>query len=375
MHDTTAPARSRRTARLPTGKLTATIITAAAMVASGLALQGPADAAPRRCSDGSLPPCDVVDPPEPTTSPTTGRPPTTTPTPAPPSAWVANAVILDQSPTPLGTVVAHRWFIPRRVSHPGATRKVVGTIFDPIPSGSAPLQGGAFRFAPVAQPAGTDVQLLVGEGGGRGPLCRTRPQATLPSSGGSIHILAAPPLVTGPAELDAMVAGITGELAKETDEAGTVQTVTATSASLTPQADGLSLTLTGTLDLDFDDPAAADWRMGFTFRQLLRLKASQSLDVHQSLVVELAGPASIDVTWVAGEPAEGGDAILTYVGTLLVPRMRSGVLTKAGPLINPSVAQRHSVRWWTEQGFTLSIRNVGYSTAGLSMEATLCRLG
>jgi hypothetical protein len=154
-----------------------------------------------------------------------------------------------------------------------------------------------------------------------------------------------------------------------------VQTVTATSAALAPQADGLLLTLTGNLDLDFADPAEADWRIGFTFRQRLTLKGSQSFKVGESLVVELAGEGSVDLTWVSGEPATGGQGILDFVATLLVPRMRSGVLAKAGPLVNSKVAQLHAVRWWTEQGFTLSIRNISYSTAGLSVEATFCRLG
>jgi hypothetical protein len=360
--------------RRPTGRLAALIVTAAVLVAGNLVLQGPADAVPPRCPDGSPPPCDGDDPPETTPKPvpTTSPTPTTSPPPPPPSTWVANAVLLNQSPTPLGTVVANRQFLARR------TREDIKNgvpVPDPIPGGSATLQDGSFTFAPVTQPTNTNVQIRVDDGGGRGPLCRTAPRASLPSSGGVIRILAAPPQVTGPQELNAMVSGIVGELAKEEDAQKNVKTVTATSATLAPQADGLLLTLAGNLDVDFFKPTEVDWRIGFTFRQLLTLKGSQSSSVGESLVVELTGPGSIDLTWVSGEPPEGGDGILDYVADVLVPRLRDGVLAKAGPLINPKVAQLHAVRWWTEQGFTLSIRNVSYSTAGLSVEATFCRLG
>jgi hypothetical protein len=287
---------------------------------------------------------------------------------------MTNAVLLNQSLAPLGTVVANRWFIPRGVAQRPAN-PTVGSISDPILAGSALLQGGGFTFDDVTQPADTYAQLQVSDGAGRGPLCRTAPMASLPGTGGVIRILVAPPQVTGPSDLNKMVSGITGELAKETNADGTVQTVTATSATLAPQADGLLLTLAGNLDIDFAKPDAVDWRIGFTFRQLLTLKGSQSFDVGESLLVQLAGEGSVDLTWVSGEPATGGDGILAFVGTVLVPRMRTGVLDMAGPLINPKVAQLHAARWWTEQGFTLSVRRVTYSSSGLTVYPSLCLYG
>ena len=57
------------------------------------------------------------------------------------------------------------------------------------------------------------------------------------------------------------------------------------------------------------------------------------------------------------------------------PQLRAQVLTKRGRPVNDAVRLTHDVKWWTEQGFTLSVRKVAYSTSALTVYGALCRLG
>jgi len=51
------------------------------------------------------------------------------------------------------------------------------------------------------------------------------------------------------------------------------------------------------------------------------------------------------------------------------------VMAKATPSVNASISGISDVKFWTDQGFTLSIRRVGYSTTGLAVYPSFCMLG
>ena len=62
-------------------------------------------------------------------------------------------------------------------------------------------------------------------------------------------------------------------------------------------------------------------------------------------------------------PPANGDNILKFVQALIEPVMRPLVPTKTASLINLVVPTQHDVKFFLEQGFTFSVRNVAITPA------------
>jgi hypothetical protein len=339
-------------------------------------------AAPPLCPDGSPPPCG--DDPDPEPTPTTERPPRTTTTrpggtttstiPAPGPPWEVRVLNLDQDDEgTIGLLTAERWHIFDQVFTPGSAQAgTSATLPQPLPDieasrvlvGSSVMQGNRFQL-PGGQslPAHASVQLRVLEQDAPGVLCRTPKRSPLPASGVQLHILEAPAVSKDADDLSAMVSSFGGPVAGLPSNVS----VDIASASLSPQADGLGLRLQGALTVN-------EWDFDFDFRLRLTLVPQTGLNTAQVLSVDAPDPGTADLTWV-GTPPPDGDALIAFLKPQVETTMRDKVLAQARPLVNTNLVDSHDVRWWTEQGFTISIRRVVYSAADVKVYAGLCRLG
>jgi hypothetical protein len=349
--------------------------------AAGAAPEGAA--VPPRCEDGSPPPCgDDPEPPTtrprpiPTNPPTTFSPPTTTGTTVPPQAppWSVNVVPLVEDPGGLtGTVQAERFWIPHLVNAPAnaVAAQLAGggnSIFDPIPAGTATLSStNTLTFPGMALPSGYEMVLRVREQGSSGALCRTTARTALPASGRPLHILAAPPLTTGGADLQAMVGGFTGPV----EGLDPSITATVTAVTITPQADGLSLRTQGNLTIVVN---GTPFKFTFDHTMVFTLVPSIGPDLSYVLVAQSANAGTAVVEWDQ-VPPPGGDGLLALIRDGLPGQIRPKVLQKATTQVNSHIHGLSDVRWWSEQGFYISVRKVGYSTAGLTVFPSFCRLG
>ena len=140
------------------------------------------------------------------------------------------------------------------------------------------------------------------------------------------------------------------------------------SASLTPQANGLQLRLLGGLFVN------STWAFVFEYKVTLTLVPLNGTDTNQLLTVQAPAAGALNLAWY-GTPPAGGDAIKAFITGGMEPQLRAQVLTQARPLVNDAVRLNHDVVWWTEQGFTMSVRKVAYSTSALTVYGALCRLG
>jgi hypothetical protein len=366
---------ARTTAGRGRRKLALLIVATFATLAFGV---DAAQAVPPRCPDGSPPPCEgPEDPPETTTTtrprPTTTTPipiPTTTTPPAPTTTTTAmptatrkvSVLMLAQDDGGLtGAVNAERYFMYEPVNSPGFLLPPPGTTFGMTPAGTSLLENNEFTFPDYPLPSGQKVVMRVTEGGSPGVLCRTVPRGALPASGVPLHILVAPPVTLGAAELEAMAAGFTGEV----DDLPANVTMDIVTAHLTPQADGIALNLLGTLSV-------GAFNYTFDYDLLLRLVPITGTDLSKVLSIQAVGPGTVDLTSV-GLP--NGDGLIELIKAELLPKMRSAVPVQGTPAVNAKVHGDHDVQWWRDQDFHLSMRRVTYSTTGTTLYPSLCRLG
>ena len=271
------------------------------------------------------------------------------PPPPPPDEWNVNAMTLVQDPGGFtGPVVADRSWTSSGMQTPAGTVALAGTVF---------------HFPDEALPAGSAMTLRVREDGAPGSLCRTSPVAPLPPSWTPLHVLVPSGITKSPAELDGLVSSLVGP--QSGLPAGVSLTITA--AHLTPQADGIMLALEGTID-------AGALHLALGYHLLLNLDPVNGPDLSQVLSVRAAGAGTVDLSWV-GTPPANGDYLLAIGKAVLGGELHGRVMSQAGPLVNSNVTSLHDVRWWTDQGFTLSVRRVTYSSSGLTVFPSLCLYG
>jgi hypothetical protein len=357
-------------------RLGVTIAAAAVVIALGLSFGLPGLSG----SASGLPPVGTDPLPTSPVLPICPNPPCgttpTTDTPPPPT-WDVQSMILNEDTGTVGAPTADRFFTPTPIFQQAASVERAKTAsasaivippgpWDPVPAGSSgligPQLGGRFSFPVQALPSGSTMSIKVREAGVPGLLCRTREVSPLPTSGTPLRILVAPAIVESPAALQAMVANFKGAVPTP---AGTSAGILA--ASLTPQSNGLSLSLLGVLKV-------GTYNFIFAYKVLLTLTPVTSGNLGAYLTVQTPSPGTLTLAWFGPAPA-GGDFIKALVAAAAEPQLRAAVPPQATPIVNNAVNAMHDVKWWTEQGFSLSVRKVAYSTTGLSVSAAVCRLG
>ena len=332
----TVPTTTRRRRRLALVLASVLLALAAIPLAQSMASALPPICQPQIAADAAPANRPCTDPPD-------------DPPPPPPDEWNVNALLLLQDPGGYtGPVVADRSW------------NSSGTL---TPAGSVALAGTAFHFPDEALPAGSAMTLRVREEGAPGSLCRTSPVAPLPPSWTPLHVLVPAGITKTPADLDGLVSSLVGP--QSGLPAGVSLAIT--SAHLTPQADGIMLALQGTID-------AGDLHMALGYHILLNLDPVTGPDLSQVLSVRAADAGTVDVSWV-GTPPANGDYLLAIAKAVLSGELHSRVLAQADPLVNSNVTSLHDVRWWTDQGFSLSVRRVTYSSSGLTVYPSLCLYG
>jgi hypothetical protein len=308
-----------------------------------------AEALPPTCQDGSPPPC--VDPPD--------DPPDTTVPPGPGTpTWFARVSVLDQSRTS-ATDPGFNRYLTGGWSRDGSPRYGTpsGTVVWSNPPGNTvgnigltsvylPNNGGATGF--WLRELGAEF------------LCRSATSAAVPPSGRSIHVLAAPEVVTSAAELQELAGGFIGPVTPTPAGANAVRI---DSIDLTPQANGwLSLVITGFIDAevpnwpdDIDDD--------FTYVAKVRPYASNAVD--PAHIVDMA----TDPSYVFTLDNWGDDAEDEVGG-----KVRAAVESVFATAINEQVAARPQIQWFAGLGYTTSFRRVTVAIDGLHVWPSLCRI-
>jgi hypothetical protein len=135
--------------------------------------------------------------------------------------------------------------------------------------------------------------------------------------------------------------------------------VNVTSAGEVLRADGAHLTVRGNLTI-----TTGSGMFKFTFTHTLMEAIAPSTDVHAARVLALTAPTpgQLVLQWNQTPPANG-DATLKFVQALVEPVLRPMVPAKTASLIDALIPTQHPVKFFLEQGFTFSVRNVAITPA------------
>jgi hypothetical protein len=302
--------------------------------------------------------------------------PTEPPPPPPPPSWRVVVRTLMQDTGFTGPVDASRYWLESPVITPdppisnAPARLAIPPIHFPVtvtPAGTATMEpSGVVKLPVIPMPSGATMALRLAESGSPGSLCRTKPVSPLPASGGGLHLLVPKPVQKSATDLRAMVQSFKG--VQTGTPAGTKVNVTAT--NLVPLSTGVELRLRGRIDV------GTALHFNFYYRILLDLNPNNSV-TQTGQAMTVAAPnrvGSISLSFI-GTPPPNGAAILAQARPQVRDQMRAAVMSKATPAVNASINGIHDVKFWTDQGFTLSIRRVGYSTTGLAVYPSFCMLG
>lgn len=343
----TGPDRGRRhRRRAPLAALVVALVLAGAVSSPSTAA-----ALPPPCPDGSPPPCEPPPDPDPDPDPDPNPPGPGT------AVWTARVALLDQTRT--------------SPTDPGVNRHLTGGFVRAGSPSYATPSGTVAWSNPPADTVGTIglTSVYLPENGGATGfwlrelgaeyLCRSATSSQVPPSGRSIHVLAAPEVVTSGDELSDLAEGFVGPVTPTPQGANEVRIDT---IDLTPQNGGLSLVLTGFLDAevpnwpdDIDDD--------FTYVAELHPFPSRSVDPTQPMDVSTE-PGYVFRLDNWGSDAEG------EVG----PKVRAAVEGVFARAINEQVAQRPQVRWFASLGYTVAFREVSVATDGLHVSPSLCKV-
>jgi hypothetical protein len=132
----------------------------------------------------------------------------------------------------------------------------------------------------------------------------------------------------------------------------------------------LRLGLDGTLRVQ---PPGSVWRFDFTYTVDMQVLPDTGPDPARVLGVSTTGRGRLKLSWRGRQPA-GGDGILATVKAKAEPTMRSQIEGQASTMVDDAV-RIPAVTWWTDQGFSLTMRRVRMRTSGLQLDGALCRLG
>ena len=296
--------------------------------------------------------------------------PPPTPQPPPPQTWRIQLFTMDQDTAlPAGALTADRFWLQSQpvATTGGPTNAIAAHLPNPVssetPAGSSGVYNGAFVFQPISMPADASMALRVHEDGVLGSTCRTRPVSSLPANDVPLHILVAPQMNETADDLNAMVSSFTGWQPTPPGQ----PKVYIHDATLTPQASSLLLDIKGLLVVNTNV-------FFFDYTLPLVLVPDNSMNVDHVVNVQQSGNPNLQMSWFGPPFAVGSPKLLQLVKASFEPQLHSTVLAQADSSANNSVLAQHDVRWWTEQGFTLSLRRVDYSTNGIAVHAALCRL-
>jgi hypothetical protein len=313
---------------------------AALIVGLVIAVASPASAVPPRCEDGSPPPCTDPEEPDPDPEPTT----------PPPIVWRANVSIDNQSGGGFNPSVRGGW---RREGSPGYITPT-GTVAWT----NAAQTEGTIGLTSTYLPAGNRVNFWMRELG-NDYLCRSRPRLSVPATGRRIDVLLAPPDLTDGAEISEIGEESLGVITPTPPGAEYVRIDT---IDLVPQSGYVSLVMTGYLEANvpwWPDDINDD----FTYVAKLRLSPSGAFDPASVMAVTTDSGYTFRLdNW--------GSDVENEVG----PKIRAAVETRMANAVNAKIAATPEVVLLTAQGYTVSLREVTTSPAGVTVLPSLCKV-
>jgi hypothetical protein len=296
-----------------------------------------ADAAPRPCPDGSPPPCKV---PKPTTTTT-----------QPPIVWTANVSVADLSGVPFDRYDTGGW------SREGSPR--YGTPSATVKWNNAEQTEGTIGLTSVYLPRNGNLAGFWLRELGREWLCRSTQSLEVPPSGRHITVLLGQPILTMGPDISAAAQGFVGEITPPPDGA---QQVRIDTIDLTPQDGALSLVITGYLEAD-----VPNWpdNINDDFTYVAKLHPAASGTVDPGTVVRFTTEPDyvfrLD-NW--GSDAEGPIGL----------KLRAAVEERFADAVNGQIAARADVQSFAAQGYTVSLRRVTTSPAGIEVLPSVCKI-
>ena len=350
----TSPARALR--RIPRLRRRLVIIAAALGFVTVGAV--PFAASSAQASDPCVHPQVKVSPrvlcPPPSPS-TTSPPPTTTPPPTtvPTGPTFSTAIsVLDQSGTGFGfgPSIVGQWMAGGDFRD--ARRQGSVTWNDAAKSeGTLNIVNPQFLGSPP-------IGLSIFEPGSNGSLCRTPTTNAIPfGPGHSAHIIIAPPQLISAGQLAQLGSGVTGSF----DASG--KHIEIRSVQINPRDDG-------TIEVIADGTASEDI-LGITFSdnftyeiQLLLISNKDATDPHNPIFVSSPFQGHFethDGTGTQWSPtdSDNGDA-------------HSAVTSRAMTAFNEAVNNDPKVAFFSTLGYLPALRDIGVSSAGISLDPTLC---
>ncbi len=325
------------------------------VIAAATALLGIGAAVPMlQSSAGATDPC-----PEPQVRSAAGATPaicpgpgTTTPATTPPFDFSARTFTLADGSTQVQQpITMTRSFLVPSQSHPGTS--------DVVDGGSDTVNGADLFGVNGGVPSGATAAVIkFQESGIPGAVCRSQQFGPTENFAFASMLTSDPTPFSGDS-LAFASAFSGGHFPGGSNGLPSNFDVNVTSVSEVLRADGAHLTLHGNLTV-----VTGAGTFKFTFTHTFTESIAPSTDVNAARVLSLTvpTPGQLVLQWNQTPPANG-DATLKFVQALVEPVLRPLVPAKTASLIDLFVPTQHSVKFFLEQGFTFSVRNVAITPA------------
>jgi hypothetical protein len=279
-------------------------------------------------------------------------PGTTTPSTTPPFDFSARTFTLaDGSTRVQQPITMTRSFLVPSQSHPGTSDVVAG---------GSDTVNGADLFGVNGQPpsGATAAVIKFQEAGVPGAICRSQ-QFGPTANFAFASMLTSDPTPFSGDSLAFVSAFAGGHFAGGSNGLPSNFDVNVTSVGEVLHADGAHLTARGNLTI-----VTGTGTFKFTFTHMFTESIAPATDANAARVLSLTAPTpgQLVLQWNQTPPANG-DATLKFVQAVVEPVLRPLVPAKTAALIDLFVPTQHSVKFFLEQGFTFSVRNVAITPA------------
>jgi hypothetical protein len=293
-------------------------------------------------------------------------PPTSATTPDQ-ATWFSIVSLLDQDPGGLvGPVTADRSYLSGATATPAGSSNLLfdlGLTYD----------RGDLTFTGNPQPAGTQMAVRIHESASTGSLCRlTQPVGVVPS-GPQTPIIAGAPTAVPKASLDLLMSTAKG--AVTTVPPGWIMHIASTNIESIDAA-GMHVTVTGDLSTpNINTSPQSVYAFNFTYHIVVALSPNNGPVLANVLTASVPNAGTLELQWQQPPTDPQAEFIRRIIQIIAEPTMRPIVPTRIEPVLNSVVLAEHDVRFFTEQGFSLSMRAVTFNPGGAALSTSFCRLG
>lgn len=214
-------------------------------------------------------------------------------------------------------------------------------------------------------PGTGNVGFFVNGLGTDGPICRSGPMGTIPSTGRSIHVLLAEPAVRPAAEIEAMAGGFVGPIENDAGD------VTVTEPPAVELTNGhFALTVRGRMD-GIDVPNyLPDWDGTFVYTANIYVYPSRNISNVNEVLLAGESDSHLELSGDAGNDEQIDDRVEAGAE----PVFDKAITDMITERMNQAVSDRPEVQWFRSLGYTVSARRSIVSPDGITVHPTLCRM-